>query len=87
MAFYDAFLKKANRLKKAGKKLIICGDVNTAHREIDLARPKANETTSGFLPIERAWIDTLLSHGYADTLRMFHPEPDLYLLKRILLPE
>ena len=50
MEFYDAFLEYANTLKSKGKKIIVCGDVNTAHREIDLARPKENETVSGFLP-------------------------------------
>jgi exodeoxyribonuclease-3 len=50
MEFYDAFLDYADKLKKKGKKLVICGDVNTAHKEIDLARPKENEKVSGFLP-------------------------------------
>jgi len=78
MAFYDVFLDYADSLKNAGKKLVICGDVNTAHREIDLARPKENSKVSGFLPIEREWIDKLLSHGYADTFRRFNAEPDQY---------
>jgi len=71
MDFYESFLDYVDGLKNQGKKLIICGDVNTAHKEIDLARPKENETVSGFLPEERAWIDKLLSHGYIDTFRMF----------------
>jgi exodeoxyribonuclease-3 len=78
MEFYDAFLEYARELKGQGRKLIICGDVNTAHREIDLARPKENETISGFLPEERAWIDKFLSQGYVDTFRFFHPEPGQY---------
>jgi len=78
MDFYDAFLKFVNKLKKKGKNLIICGDVNTAHKEIDIARPKENSKISGFLPEERAWIDTFLSHGYVDTFRMFNNEPDNY---------
>jgi exodeoxyribonuclease-3 len=78
MDFYEVFLKYADALKDAGKKLVICGDVNTAHREIDLARPKANSTVSGFLPEERAWIDKFISHGYADTFRRFNQEPDQY---------
>jgi exodeoxyribonuclease III len=78
MDFYDAFLKYVNKLKKAGVKLIICGDVNTAHKEIDIARPKENSTVSGFLPEERAWIDKFLSKGYYDTFRMFNQEPDNY---------
>lgn len=79
MAFYDAFLEHAENLRKQGKKLVICGDVNTAHKEIDLARPKANEKVSGFLPIERAWMDKLVDHGYIDTFRHFYPdETDRY---------
>jgi exodeoxyribonuclease-3 len=71
MDFYDAFLDFADKLKMQKKKIIVCGDVNTAHTEIDLARPKENEDTSGFLPEERAWIDKFVSHGYVDTFRMF----------------
>jgi exodeoxyribonuclease-3 len=78
MDFYDAFLTCANKLRKKNIPLIMCGDYNTAHKEIDLARPKENEESSGFLPMERAWIDTYISHGYIDTLRMFHQEKDLY---------
>lgn len=78
LEFYEAFLKKIDSLKKKGKKIIFCGDVNTAHREIDLARPAANEKISGFLPIERRWIDRVVDHGYLDSLREFHPEPGLY---------
>ena len=69
LEFYDAFLSFINNLKKEGCNVIFCGDVNTAHKEIDLARPKANEQTSGFLPMERDWISKFLSHGYIDTLR------------------
>lgn len=78
MDFYNAFQKHTKKLRKKGKKLIICGDVNTAHKEIDLARPKANEKVSGFLPEEREWIDGFLSDGYIDTLRMFNKEPEVY---------
>ena len=78
MDFYDDFLEYADGIKNSGMNVVICGDVNTAHKEIDLARPKANEGTSGFLPIERAWIDKLLEHGYVDTLRVFNQEPDQY---------
>lgn len=79
LEFYEAFLKKIEALKKKGKKIIFCGDVNTAHREIDLARPKGNEHISGFLPIERRWIDRLVEHGYLDSLREFYPDqPGLY---------
>jgi exodeoxyribonuclease-3 len=78
MDFYDAFLLFADKLVKKGKKLVICGDVNTAHKEIDLARPKENEKISGFLPIEREWMDEFISHGYVDTFRMFNDQPDQY---------
>lgn len=72
MLFYNNFLAYLKKLLKEGKKIIICGDVNTAHKEIDLARPKANMKTSGFLPIERAWIDALLKEGFYDSFRLIH---------------
>ncbi|MDD4858957.1 MAG: exodeoxyribonuclease III [Dehalococcoidales bacterium] len=78
MDFYDVFLAYADRLKAVGGKLVICGDFNTAHTEIDLARPKENSKFSGFLPEERAWLDKFIAHGYVDTFRRFHPEPNQY---------
>ncbi|MCR6593816.1 exodeoxyribonuclease III [Campylobacter insulaenigrae] len=69
MKFYNDFLLYLDRLLKEGKEIIVCGDVNTAHKEIDLTHPKANANTSGFLPIERAWIDDLLALGFIDTFR------------------
>jgi exodeoxyribonuclease-3 len=78
MDFYDAFLEHVDSFKEKGKKIIICGDINTAHTEIDLARPKENEKVSGFLPEERAWIDKLISHGYDDTFRLFNSEGENY---------
>ncbi|MEK7118807.1 MAG: exodeoxyribonuclease III, partial [Patescibacteria group bacterium] len=74
--FYDAFLKYIEELRRREKKVIFCGDVNTAHEAIDLARPKENEKNTGFLPEERAWIDELIYHGYVDTFRHFHPHKD-----------
>lgn len=74
LRFYDAILDYCNSEVKKGKRLIICGDYNTAHREIDLKNPKANEKYSGFLPIERAWIDKFIENGYIDTFRYFYPE-------------
>jgi len=76
--FYDAFLDYADYLKDEGRNIVICGDVNTAHKEIDLARPKENEKISGFLPVEREWIDRFLSHGYVDTFRSFNKKPEQY---------
>ena len=76
--FYDTFLSYADNLKAEGKNIVVCGDFNTAHKEIDLARPKENSKVSGFLPIERAWIDTFIDHGYLDTFRLFNKEPQQY---------
>ncbi len=78
LEFYDSFLEHISHFKRRGKRVIFCGDVNTAHTEIDLSRPKQNEETSGFLPIERQWIDRVIEKGYLDTLREFHPDPELY---------
>lgn len=78
MRFYDAFLAHVDSMRKDGKSIVVCGDVNTAHKEIDLARPKENVRISGFLPEERAWIDKFVSHGYVDTLRMFNQSPGQY---------
>jgi len=75
---YDTFRGYADNLKAEGKNIIVCGDFNTAHKEIDLARPKENEKISGFLPVERAWIDTFIDHGYVDTFRHFNKESGRY---------
>lgn len=72
MRFYDAFLLFVEKLK-VQKPVIFCGDVNTAHEEIDLARPKENQKTTGFLPEERAWIDEVVDAGYIDSFRRKHP--------------
>ena len=76
MKFYDDFLLHCEKLREDGKSIIICGDVNTAHKEIDLKHPKANSKKSGFLPIERQWIDKLLEHGYIDTFRYVHGDKE-----------
>lgn len=78
LEFYESFLSHIESLRKSGKKVIFCGDVNTAHQPIDLARPKANEKISGFLPVERRWIDRVVERGYLDTLREFNSSPELY---------
>ena len=72
MKFYDDLLTHCEKLREDGKSIVICGDVNTAHKEIDLKNPKANSKTSGFLPIEREWMDKLVDHGYVDTFRYVH---------------
>ncbi len=74
LAFYDAFLDFCNGLRERGRSLVVCGDVNTAHREIDLARPKQNLKSTGFLPEERAWMDRWAAAGYVDTFRHLHPD-------------
>lgn len=73
LAFYDAFLAYINSLKKKGMQIIVMGDVNVAHEEIDLARPKENEKNVGFLPEERAWVDELTTSGFIDTYRHLYP--------------
>ena len=74
LRFYDCFLDQVDALKAQGKEVICCGDVNTAHKEIDLANPKANSKISGFLPEERAYMDKFIERGLTDTFRMLHPD-------------
>ena len=76
--FYDELLPIVNDQVENGNNVIITGDWNTAHHPIDLARPKENEKTSGFMPIERERIDTYVSHGWVDTFRHFHSDSDRY---------
>ncbi len=71
--FYDEFLKYIEKLRKQGKSIIFCGDINTAHEEIDLARSKENEENTGFLPEERAWLDEVVNAGYVDIYRQINP--------------
>ncbi|WP_167942581.1 exodeoxyribonuclease III [Desulfobaculum xiamenense] len=77
LGYYDAFLEHAETLRR-DKPIVVFGDFNTAHKPIDLARPKENEGISGFLPIERAWLDRFVAAGYVDTFRMFDDGPDNY---------
>lgn len=79
LEFYDAFLEFINKLKKKGHDVIFCGDVNTAHNEIDLARPKENVDNTGFLPIEREWMDEVINNGWVDVFRNLYPnKKDVY---------
>jgi exodeoxyribonuclease-3 len=79
MAYKAAFLDFCENLRAEGKSVIFCGDVNTAHRPIDLARPKQNEKSTGFLPEERAWLDEVVAKGYVDSWREQHPDTaDVY---------
>jgi len=73
LAFNDAMLKLCNSLVKKGKHFLLCGDYNVAHTPIDLAHPKANENSAGYLPEEREWMDKFLAAGNVDTFRHFHP--------------
>jgi exodeoxyribonuclease-3 len=74
LEFYDAFLRFILKLHKDGEKIIFCGDLNTAHKEIDLAHPKENEGRTGFLPIERKWIDRVIKNNFVDIFRKFYPD-------------
>ena len=76
--FYKAFFDYADAYRRQGRSLVISGDFNTAHQEIDLKNPKANEKRSGFLPIERQWLDQIISRGYVDTFRALHPDQVQY---------
>ena len=86
LEFYDHFLKFIEKLRKSGpstssgqaKEIIFCGDINTAHNEIDIARPKENSNHTGFLRIERDWLDKVVATGYVDTFRSLHPETIKY---------
>ncbi|HEY5562575.1 MAG TPA: exodeoxyribonuclease III [Clostridiaceae bacterium] len=78
LRFYDAILDYCNNLVLDGKKLVICGDYNTAHTEIDIKNAKANEKTSGYLIIERLWLDKLIENGYTDTFRYMNPDTIKY---------
>jgi exodeoxyribonuclease-3 len=78
LEFYAHLLEICDRLHAAGEGIVICGDFNTAHQEIDLRYPRQNRKTSGFLPEERAWIDTYLEHGFRDVFRERNPEKVSY---------
>ncbi|MDR0444254.1 MAG: exodeoxyribonuclease III [Treponema sp.] len=73
LAFNDEMLKLCNSLVKKGRHFLLSGDYNVAHTSIDLARPKANENSAGYLPEERAWMDKFIKAGHIDTFRHFHP--------------
>lgn len=74
LSFYEAFLSFINNWRDQGYQVIFGGDLNVAHTEIDLARPKENVTHTGFLPIERAWVDRVIASGYHDVFRYFNPQ-------------
>jgi len=74
LAFNDAMLKLCKSIVKKDQHFLLCGDYNVAHTPIDIARPKQNENSPGYLPEERAWMDSFLKAGNVDTFRHFHPE-------------
>jgi exodeoxyribonuclease-3 len=76
--FYDSLFKRTQELRKKKKNIVVCGDYNTAHKEIDLARPRENANTSGFMPIERAWIDKIIGMDYIDIFREYNDQPGQY---------
>ncbi|MFX1508325.1 MAG: exodeoxyribonuclease III [Promethearchaeota archaeon] len=78
LRFNQALLSYLNELKKKGKGIILCGDFNVAHKEIDLKNPKENQNNAGFSPKERIFFSELLEHGFIDTFREFNQSPDQY---------
>ena len=76
--FYRALYDKLHRLRRGGRRVVVLGDFNTAHRAIDLARPKSNVQTSGFLPVEREELDRWIRTGWVDTFRHLEPGPEHY---------
>ncbi|NQW30462.1 MAG: exodeoxyribonuclease III [Ignavibacteria bacterium] len=79
LKFYDALFERCEKQRAEGRQIVVCGDYNIAHHEMDLARPKENSKTTGFLPEERVKLDWLVEKGWLDTFREFHPdEPDQY---------
>ena len=76
MEYKEAFLDYANGLRAEGKPVVFCGDINTAHNEIDLTHPKPNSKYSGFLREERDWMDKVVAQGYIDSYRHQNPEKE-----------
>ncbi len=77
IAFNNAVLHYMDRLSEK-KSVVVCGDLNVAHKPIDLANPKSNEKNPGYSPEERAWMDVVTQAGYVDTFRKFNQDPDQY---------
>ncbi|MCK5832529.1 exodeoxyribonuclease III [bacterium] len=78
LEYYEALLKFINKLRNENKNVVITGDFNTAHNEIDLAHPETNHNHSGFMDIEREWVDKFLESGLVDTFRELHPDDVAY---------
>jgi exodeoxyribonuclease III len=82
----DEFLDYLNELRKTRSKIIVCGDYNIAHKEIDIHNPVSNKKTSGFLPEERAWLDKFMNNDFVDGFRHLNKEPDQYTWWSVLRP-
>lgn len=78
LEFCAAIREYCDKLAAGGRNLVLCGDYNIAHKPIDLANPAGNEKNPGYLPEERAWMDSFLQAGYVDTFRTFCAEPHRY---------
>lgn len=78
MEFLADFSQYTQTLQAEGQQLVICGDVNICHKEIDIHNPVSNKNTSGFLPEERTWVTEFLSTGFLDAFRLFHETPHRY---------
>lgn len=76
--FLAKFLQHMQRLVKSGREFVVCGDINIAHREIDLKNWRSNQKHSGFLPDERAWLSRVLENGWVDVFRTLDPRPEQY---------
>ncbi len=76
--FLDEIFPFIDSEKKNNKNIILCGDINICHKEIDIHNPKSNAKSSGFLPEERAWISKLIEAGYIDCFREINQEPHQY---------
>jgi exodeoxyribonuclease-3 len=77
LEYMDMFQDYINNLKKEIPNLVICGDYNICHEEIDIHNPKM-KGVSGFLPIEREWIGSFIDNGFTDAFRFIHPEKQAY---------
>jgi exodeoxyribonuclease-3 len=79
IAFCEALAGWVHKLQKTGKAVVVSGDYNIAHQEIDLARPDDNHESAGFLPEERQWMGQFLNQGWVDSFRYLHPTArDMY---------
>ena len=78
MDWLNELLPWINKIKKKYEGVILCGDYNIAHKEIDIHDPKGNKNSTGFLPEERTWMDDFFASGWVDSFREVHPEPHRY---------